>query len=323
MMLSEYTTDFSERQQLRTIASVKGKQQYAKEIESQMPSLLDLLTRFPSCNPPLDHLIDTLPGLKPRYYSVSNSPMVSPNKIEFAFTVVDFELPSTNKRFKGICSNELTEIGKQWIRTNFSTQNNVIQTNGIITSNIDKLVNLSLEEPIQYLRIFPRIMLQQDFSLPPNDETPIIMVGPGTGVAPFRAFLQHRRLLRALGKSLGDAWLFYGCRHRDKDFLYREELESYESDGSLTKLITAYSRETEEVVYVQDRLFEYGELVEKQMVERNAVFYVCGDAKGMAMGVRDSMLKILHTYTKKTEAEAAEMLLCWQKLGRYVLDVWA
>ncbi len=149
---------------------------------------------------------------------------------------------------------------------------------------------------------------------------PIIMVGPGTGVAPFRGFLQQRELLGQQGATLGEALLFFGCRDPDVDFLYREEMERYAADG-IVSLYTAFSRHEGKRVYVQDRIAEEAETVWK-LIEDGARIYVCGDGARMEPDVRGALRTICMEKRGCNEREAAAWIESMIESERYLLDVW-
>jgi sulfite reductase (NADPH) flavoprotein alpha-component len=153
--------------------------------------------------------------------------------------------------------------------------------------------------------------------MPENSDTPMIMVGPGTGVAPFRAFLQERKATGAKGKN----WLFFGDQRAATDFLYREELEAAQADGSLHKLSTAFSRDQEHKIYVQHRMHENGaELFD--WLESGAYFYVCGDAKRMAKDVDAALHSIVEKHGGKSPEQAKEYVEALKKEKRYRKDIY-
>lgn len=155
------------------------------------------------------------------------------------------------------------------------------------------------------------------FTVPANDAAPLIMVGPGTGIAPFRAFLQER----AARKASGPNWLFFGDQHQAYDFLYEEELAAYQAAGVLTRLETAFSRDGERKVYVQDRLQQHaGEVF--AWLEAGGYFMVCGDASRMARDVEQTLLRIFEEHAKTDAAGARRYLKELASAGRYVRDVY-
>jgi len=161
------------------------------------------------------------------------------------------------------------------------------------------------------------IQPNKNFKLPENPEAPIIMVGPGTGVAPFRSFMQEREETGAPGKS----WMFFGDQHFVTDFLYQTEWQKWLSDGVLTKMDVAFSRDTEEKVYVQHRMLEHSkELFE--WLEEGAAFYVCGDKNNMAKDVQNALLEIIEKEGGKSREEAEAYLAEMKKQKRYQRDVY-
>ncbi|MCE4226076.1 sulfite reductase subunit alpha [Methylobacterium sp. C25] len=162
-----------------------------------------------------------------------------------------------------------------------------------------------------------RLKPNKHFRLPSNPATDIIMVGPGTGVAPFRAFVQERRATEASGRS----WLFFGDRHFTHDFLYQLEWQEALEDGALSKIDVAFSRDQPEKIYVQNRIDEHGkELVE--WLDGGAHFYVCGDAKNMAKDVRSAVVRAFSTHKGLSEAEAEAHVAWLEKAKRYQQDVY-
>lgn len=157
----------------------------------------------------------------------------------------------------------------------------------------------------------------QNFKLPKDPETPIIMVGPGTGVAPFRSFMQEREETGAEGK----AWMFFGDQHFVTDFLYQTEWQNWLKDGVLTKMDVAFSRDTEEKVYVQHRMLEHSaELFE--WLQEGAAVYICGDEKHMAHDVHNTLLEIIEKEGNMSREEAEAYLADMQQQKRYQRDVY-
>jgi len=216
---------------------------YKREIKAKGTSLLDLFEQFPACEVPFGTYLEMLPLMVPRYYSISSSPLALPGACSITVGVVRAEALSGRGTFEGVCSTHLARLpdGEE--------------------------VNALVKES------------KSGFRLPENNERPIIMVGPGTGLAPFRAFLQERSARRESGARLGKALLFFGCRRPEEDFLYREELERYASDG-IVDLEVAFSRSGDTKTYVQDVIARRGDDVWR-MLNEDAVTYVCGDGSRM------------------------------------------
>jgi cytochrome P450/NADPH-cytochrome P450 reductase len=157
----------------------------------------------------------------------------------------------------------------------------------------------------------------EGFRLPDDPQRPLIMIGPGTGLAPFRGFLQEREAQIAKGTAPGDALLFFGCRHPEQDFIYADELNGWAERG-VVRLFTAFSRAGERKVYVQDRIREQAAEVWR-LLEKGAIVYVCGDGSRMEPDVRRALSDIAREHGQDGEAWLERMIAD----RRYVLDVWA
>lgn len=247
-------------------------------------SLLELLERFPACELPFALFLEMCPMLALRYYSISSSTAVQPGRCAITVGVVDEPAISGEGRFKGVCSNYLAgvEAGAPVFATLKETKAN--------------------------------------FRLPEDPATPLIMIGPGTGIAPFRGFLQERAKLKSEGVALGEAILFFGCRHPDQDHVYRDEMKAWAAAG-VAVIHTAYSRLDGSKTYVQDLVRREREAVWR-LIEDGARIYVCGDGGRMEPDVRRA-LALIHSEETDASAEASD---AWMDRmgaeGRYNLDVW-
>jgi len=241
--------------------------------------LLDLLQGYPSARPPLSELISALDPLQPRLYSIASSPKQTAAEIHLAVAAVRYKKRARQRL--GVASTFLS----------------------------DRLV------PGQPVRAF--VHQARDFRLPSSPDTAIIMIGPGTGVAPFRAFLQERRAIGAPGRN----WLVFGNPHRDRDFLFEEELLGYRRDGLLTRLDTAFSRDQESKIYVQHRLLEHAREL-WSWIEDGAHLYVCGDAQRMARDVEAGLAYIVGKGGRMQPAAAKAYLARLAAEGRYQKDVY-
>ena len=273
----------------------------------------------PWTNVPLALLIESLPKLRPRYYSIASSPSVAARKP--AITAVVNAMPSTPtgpnptaERFHGVATNYLLALNRH------------------LHGDLDSLTpknhpNYALSGPRNKLE-GPKVLLHirpSTFKLPTNPARPIIMVAAGTGIAPFRGFVQERGKLASMGKDVGPALLFFGCRHPDEDFLYRDEWEAFQrQQPGILDLVTAFSRreEAEGKVYVQQRVRERGEEVARLILEEQAYFYICGSVR-MAADVRVALLEMLAQWGGKSGEEADRYLKMLKKIKRYQEDVWS
>ncbi len=241
--------------------------------------LIDLLIEYPGVIDDANELIALLPKLTPRLYSISSSPAAHAGQIHTTVAVVRFT--AHNRDRGGVCSTLFAD------RTSLS----------------DRL-------PIY-------IQPNKKFKLPANPDAPMIMIGPGTGIAPFRGFLHERRALGHKGKN----WLFFGERSAATDFLYREELETMHGHGHLTRLDTAFSRDSGRKVYVQDRMLEQSPQV-WNWLEDGASVYVCGDASRMAKDVHGALCRIVQEQGAMTEEAAEEYVGDLKEAHRYHRDVY-
>jgi len=225
-----------------------------------------------------EEFVKLLRKLQPRLYSIASSQKAHPESVHLTVAIVRYE--SHGRERKGVATTYLAE------------------------------------------RVGERVLLfvhsAKGFRLPADSDTPIIMVGPGTGVAPFRAYLQDRKATGARGKN----WLFFGEQRRGSDFLYEEEWKALQAEGILTRLDTAFSRDQAEKVYVQHRLLENAAEIWKWIAGEGAHFYVCGDAARMAKDVDAALLKIVEREGGKTADEAAEYVEELKKTKRYKRDVY-
>src|SRR5438132_114820 len=240
--------------------------------------LLDLLESFPSARPPLSELVSALDPLQPRLYSIASSPKQTAGEIHLTVAAVRYDKRA--RRRTGVASTFLC----------------------------DRTV------PGEPVPVFVRP--SEGFRLAAPDR-PIIMIGPGTGIAPFRAFLQERQLTGASGHN----WLFFGNPHRAADFLFEEELLAYARDGLLTRLDTAFSRDQEHKVYVQHRMLEHAAML-WAWLQDGAHLYVCGDAERMARDVDRGLAYILAKQGRMEPAAAKAYLARLASEGRYQRDVY-
>jgi sulfite reductase (NADPH) flavoprotein alpha-component len=240
---------------------------------------IDLITEYPGGITEPQQLFTVIARLTPRMYSIASSQSIVQNAVHTIVRVVRYT--TYNRDRQGLCSGHLGDRAPEG-----STMPIFLHANN-------------------------------NFRLPEDPDTPVIMVGPGTGIAPFRAFLQHRK---AYGHK-GENWLFFGEQRRASDFLYREDLEGMFKDGVLTRFDTAFSRDQAYKVYVQDRIRENSaELF--RWLERGAHFYVCGDANRMAKDVETALLESIAQGLNGTPEVAQEYLASMKKAKRYQTDVY-
>ena len=241
--------------------------------------VLDMVSDFPSVIRPED-LLSVLRKLKPRLYSVASSSRAYPKELHLTMGVMEYTLKDRSRI--GITSSYLsdrTEVGE---RLSIHLENN------------------------------------DSFRLPTNGNTPIILIGSGTGIAAYRSFLQEREASHAKG----DIWLVFGERNSQSDFLYREELMAYKNEGLLTRLDTAFSRDQQEKIYVQDRIKEQASGIYEWLINRGANLYICGNKRTMAVGVRRAIKDLLFTEGNMNEAEVNDFIKKLKAEHRWQEDVY-
>src|SRR5438552_3720129 len=240
--------------------------------------VIDFLIEHPSIKWTAQEFVDVLARLQPRLYSISSSLKAHPDQVHFTIDVVHYE--SRGRKRKGVCSTFLAERAEK-----------------------------------ASVPVFPNT---SKFRLPEDGNTPIIMVGPGTGIAPFRAYLQERKAVGAKGKN----WLFFGSQHEHCNYFYRDELEQYQRDGFLTRCDCAWSRDQANKTYVQTKMLENAAEIWKWMDADGAQLFVCGDARRMAKDVDAALRKIIQEKGGKTEKQTNEYVEKLKADKRYKRDVY-
>ena len=243
--------------------------------------VLDLLEEFTAAKFTPEELVKVLRKLQPRLYSIASSQKAVGESVHLTVAVVRYQPERSSHLHLGVCSTFLAERA---------------EGNGKVP-------------------VF--VHTAKHFRVPENPETPTIMVGPGTGIAPFRAFLQERKALGAKGKN----WLFFGEQKAASDYFYGDEFEGWQADGVLNKFTTAFSRDQDHKIYVQHRMLENAaELYD--WLENGAIFYVCGDAARMAKDVDTALHQIVEKVGSKSIEQAKEYVDALKKEKRYRKDVY-
>lgn len=241
--------------------------------------IIDILKDFPAKDITASALVGIMRKLPPRLYSIASSPKAHPGEVHLTVGVVRYDTHGRHR--KGVCSTYLAERIQEGEKVDV-----------FVTPN-------------------------KHFKVPANSDAPMIMVGPGTGIAPFRAFVEERKATQAKGKN----WLFFGDQHYLTDFLYQTEWQDYLADGILTKLDVAFSRDQQEKIYVQDRMRENAKEL-YAWIQEGASFYVCGDASRMATDVDVALHDIIEKEGGMSAEEAAAFVKQLKKDKRYLRDVY-
>jgi len=286
--LAKFASNPTEAARLRHLASPEGKAEYNSWVVDAYRSVYEVLMEFPSCQPPLGAFFCSIvPRLLPRYYSISSSALHSPHTPSMTVAVVQ-GATGTGRMHNGVCST--------WLGT------------------------LKIGVPLQ----LPVFIRSSNFRLPKRTHTPVVMIGPGTGLAPFRGFIQERTLLQNKGEALGIAYMFFGLRDRKMDFIYQDELEGAEASGAISSLVVATSREPGTAKeYVQHKLGTHGAQVISLLTDQKQKghLYVCG-ATQMAKDVHAVLQSLLQSCQGMAPSEADAFLARLTSEGRYSRDVW-
>jgi len=259
---------------------------YRAEVLDKHKSLLDLLEEFPAVTLAFPRLLELLPPMRPRYYSISSSPLKAGGQASLTVAVLNGPALSGRGTYAGVCSNYLAglEAGSQ--------------------------IYAFVSNP------------NSPFRLPADSSRPIILIGPGTGLAPLRGFLHERAAQQARGEKIGPSLLFTGCRHPEHDFIYADELRALEAAG-VTRLYPSFSRAPG-----QPKRYVQNEIEARQdelwpLLENGASVYICGDARHMAPAVRQAFGRVYRAKTGGDEAAAEAWLAGLAADHRYLADVWA
>ena len=290
-LINDYAIGTPSKKFLKAVAEKTGENSalskiLASEDKSQLNDYLwgtwvvDVIAGNPGLEFTPEEFVGLLQKLNVRLYSISSSLTAVPDEVHLTVATVEYE--SNGNQRGGVCSTWLAH------RLEDDTEIPCFITPG------------------------------KGFRLPePDEETPVIMCGPGTGIAPFRSFLQHRKATDAKG----DAWLFFGEQHEKTEYFYEDEFAAYQADGTLNKLTTAFSRDQPEKIYVQHRMLEEGADF-WAWLDKGAIFYVCGDAARMANDVDEALHRIIQDHGGKSAEEAAEYVAQMKTDKRYRRDVY-
>ncbi|CAH9017802.1 assimilatory sulfite reductase (NADPH) flavoprotein subunit [Candidatus Nitrosacidococcus sp. I8] len=267
----------AESQELDELLKEENRERFRKYIYGR--EIIDIVQTYPITGITANQFIGLLRKLPPRLYSIASSYQANPDEVHLTVAIVHY---------------------KSYGRSRY----------GVATTFLAERVSEDSTVPIY-------IDSNKNFHLPENSDTPMIMVGPGTGVAPFRAFLEEREFLEASGKN----WLFFGDRNFHTDFLYQQEWITHRKSGLLTKIDVAFSRDDTHKTYVQHRMLERSSEI-YTWLEEGAYFYVCGDAESMAPDVHEALLTIIEKEGDVSRERATEYVRDLQQNKRYQRDVY-
>eukprot|EP00929_Paragymnodinium_shiwhaense_P122117 TRINITY_DN946_c0_g3_i1.p1 TRINITY_DN946_c0_g3~~TRINITY_DN946_c0_g3_i1.p1 ORF type:complete len:1967 (+),score=555.50 TRINITY_DN946_c0_g3_i1:774-5903(+) len=293
--MAKFASDPHEKAELELLSSSEegaAARRFSEEIVAETLTFYDLLRKYPSAKMSPEHLLTLLPCIKPRLYTIASSARMFPGKARLTVVINDWQTPSGTERV-GLCTDYLERIGEQ----QHAGQGSNFMAACSMTSGT--------------------------FNFPESNETPMVMCGLGTGVAPFIAFAQDRQWRRDVkGQKNGPMWLFYGCRHKSKDYILGDHLEALESDGILTSLRPAFSRDTAEKVYVHHLMKKEAAGLYTDLVTKKGYFYLCGQAGQLEVDVKKALVHCFQQGGNLSETAADKLLQELIKDGRYCVELY-
>lgn len=275
--LLQQAAEFTENEELQKLLLVENANQLKEYCSGR--DLLDMLQDFGPWKGSAQEFVSILRKMTPRLYSIASSINAHPGEVHLTIGAVRYNAHGRER--KGVCSVQVAER---------------IQAGDT-------------------LPVF--VQPNKHFHLPESGDEDIIMVGPGTGIAPFRSFIEERAITKAAGRT----WLFFGDQHAASDFLYEEELTQYQQDGVITKLDTAWSRDTDKKVYVQHKILENSKEL-FNWLDNGGYFYICGDKERMAKDVHNTLIEVIAKEGAMSQEDAEAYLNDLKKQGRYQRDVY-
>ena len=279
-----YFAEGDEAAQLTALS--RGEGELVQSFAAETASVMDVLEHF-HCRVDLAHLLEVVPAIKPRLYSIASSQLHNPHLLELCIVV-----------------------------NTWKTRSGVEKT-GLCTGYLDSL-DLS-KGPVQVAVSVNGGAL----FMPEDSSAPLLMAGLGTGIAPFRAFVQEKEVQKHSGKPIGEVVFMMGLRYRAKEFLFGEEFEALEKEGVISHLLPAFSRDQAQKVYIQHKVEENPALICEVLVEKKGFFFYCGPAGSVPTAIEKAIVKAFESVYKKSEEEAMDMLNCIKNEGRYVVEAWS
>lgn len=279
--------DEKEAKEIEFLLSKEGKTKL-KELAKETPTYADLLKKYPSTRLSLDYLIDHVPRIKPRLYSIASSAEMHPDMVHLCIVKDDWKTPSGKVRY-GLCTRYLS---------------------GLSLGESPDLVSGKINAA--------------GITIPDTHSLPCVMVGLGTGIAPFRAMVEDREVARVRGEKIGPMALFFGARHKRTDYTYGDEFDAYHSNGKgiVNVLSTAFSRDQAHKIYVQDRIAEHPEVIYDYLGKQKGYFYLCGPAGNVPPSVRKAVVTAFVKCGGHSEEEADKLVTQMQIEGRYNVEAW-
>eukprot|EP01127_Copromyxa_protea_P023966 TRINITY_DN9236_c0_g1_i1.p1 TRINITY_DN9236_c0_g1~~TRINITY_DN9236_c0_g1_i1.p1 ORF type:complete len:602 (+),score=123.03 TRINITY_DN9236_c0_g1_i1:217-1806(+) len=284
-LLSFFCTEPLQADRLLYLSSKEGYEELYDYSKKARRTYLDVIKDFSSASIPLEYIFDFFQPLKARPFSISSSQLAHPSEIHVSMVVVKYK-SSINRLKQGLCSSWLS------------------------------LLDSSAQPKV-------RLWVKKGTIRFPPPSVPVVMVGPGTGCAIFRAYLQHRAWCKSQGQEVGKAIFFFGCRHENSDFIYAEEWKDMIEKGVLSIFSVAFSRDQGKKVYVQDKIKEHGKEIFDIVTQQEGCFFISGRAEKMPQDVRKALINILMTQGEMAEEVAQKYLQIMEQKNRYMTETWA
>jgi len=288
-ILSFFAVSPLEKERLQYFSSVEGQEDLREYNHREHRTVFQCLQDFPSCKPPLEYLIEMIPPLQPRQFSICSSMKAHSNQLQLTVAVVHFQTRMKRIR-KGVCSNWLASL----------------------EPNSGDSIHCKV----------PLWIKRGSMRLPSEPSCPMIMIGPGTGLAVFRAFLEERDSLKKEGVCVGANCFFFGCRHSEKDFLYRDQWLHYVEIGTLSLFEVAFSRDQPEKIYVHHKIAEHSQELWR-LINVGAFIYVSGSSLRMPLDVRETFKAILQKEGSMEPLQSEAFLSGMEKSKRYQCETWS
>ncbi|KAL8971915.1 MAG: hypothetical protein Q9183_000823 [Haloplaca sp. 2 TL-2023] len=310
--LAAFAPDEASKEEMARLG--EDKEYFREMVSNQYLNIAQVLERVCESrwtSVPFSIMMESIQKLQPRYYSISSSSLVQKSKISITAVVEEIRIPGDKPNVvKGVTTNYLLALKQKQHGDPDPDPHGLTYA---IVGPRNKYDGCHVPVHVRH----------SNFKLPSDPSKPIIMVGPGSGVAPFRGFVQERAAQAKAGEKVGKTILFYGCRKPSEDFLYKDEWEMYKQAlGDSFELFTAFSRETTDKVYVQQRLSEQASLV-NELLQQKANFYVCGDASNMAREVNTMLGQIISGQRGLSPEKGEELVKSMRSSNQYQEDVWS
>jgi len=294
----KYCTNAAEKENAKSILDKNKQDQLMNWVKKETITIFDLFKKFPSARPTLEQLIDLVPLIKARYYSIASSQKyVGMDRLELCVGKVEWK-DSIGRNREGACTSMMSRQGEEGRK---GLQESLANINVPVCAAIKATA----------------------FHLPDTELKPVIVAGMGTGLAPFRAFIQHKAQLKKDGKAIGPLVVYFGCRYSKKDYLYADELKKYVDEGVISHLKVAFSRDNpKEKHYVQHLIKKEPELFHEMFYKQEGFFYLCGSATQVPIDMRAAITEAMEKCESWSFKQADEYITKMIIQGRYNVEAW-